>query len=106
MPHLGTFEAGTDFDLVLAVVDQDGSAIDLSSGSGAGYISRGQATYLTNDALSSLTSGGSATWVITKAESGNFPAGIFNVVAEFLTSASKTRIVRATFEIVRAPHVA
>lgn len=105
MTHLGTFEAGTTFSPIITLQDEDGSAVDLSTGGEAivrlDMFRRG-AVYV-NDLSVAVTTAASGvvTPTFTEAISTLFPAGTFDVVLRAVMGGGAIRMWRATITIVR-----
>lgn len=102
MTHLGTYEAGSDWDWVLTLQDQDGSTLNLTSATVVASVERNGALY-SHDV--SVTKEGDAddqpvTFSVTKAISRTYPAGLFRLIIES-TESGVSRVWRHTFRVNR-----
>ncbi len=107
MAHLGTRQAGSDFDLVHTIVDDAGAVVDLSTGGTAtvtGFLERNGAIYLNGDSVTVTTAAsGIVTWTITDTVGLALPAGDYEVHFKSV-SASDSTVTRntTTFTLVKA----
>ncbi len=106
---LGTFEAGSTFNLQPTLTDEDGTAINLSSATVLGFAEQNGAVYL-NDAavvsgndLTTATNGG-AKWSLTATVSAKLPVGRIEIIFQSTVGAT-VRLHRAFIRVVRGAHV-
>ena len=105
MTHFGTFESGTDFDLVTTLHDQDGVVIDLSAGGSATVtldLERRGAVYLNRAAVTNTTeASGIVTYSAADTVSNGWPSGTYDAVFHVVMGDGAVRRVRGTITMVR-----
>ncbi len=106
---LGTFEAGSTFNLQPTLTDEDGTAIDLSAATILGFAEQNGAVYL-NDATVATANdtvtaaNGGAKWSFTATVSAKLPVGRVEIIFQS-TVTTTVRLHRAFIRVVRGAHV-